>query len=51
MRNTYAMKAPIKAIAMPVNKYWNAMILWSVDQKYFRNHDCSWWPPCAAPAP
>jgi hypothetical protein len=53
MRNTYDMNAPMRAIAMPVNMYWNAMILWSVDQKYLRNQFCSawpWWPSLLAVA-
>jgi hypothetical protein len=31
IRNTYAMNAPIKAIAIPVNMYWKPMVLWSVE--------------------
>jgi hypothetical protein len=40
---------------MPVNRYCMQMILWSVDQKYFRNQPWSWCPwsswPCAPPWP
>jgi hypothetical protein len=34
-RNTYAMKPPMMAMNMPVNRYCIAIILWSVDHRYF----------------
>src|SRR5215510_13946990 len=45
------MNAPMSAIAIPVNMYWNPMILWSVDHRYLWKNDCLAWPPWpAAPA-